>query len=94
MQNVLEMKKLATEATDDRVRYSANKDILDRIGLAPTQKQVSYTPSDYFRLLEGLKKKKAPDGDPEPGPGLGPDGALPSPGVHPAGEPAGDGERA
>lgn len=58
MGNVLEMKDLAKDASDPRVRYSANKDILDRIGLAPTQRTVTYTPSDYQRVVEGLREQE------------------------------------
>jgi len=57
MQNVLEMKEIAKTATDPRVRYTANKDILDRVGLAPTQKTMAYSPADYLRLVEGLQTK-------------------------------------
>ena len=59
MQNVLEMKEIAKTATDPRVRYTANKDILDRVGLAPTQKTMAYSPSDYLRLVEGLQSKES-----------------------------------
>jgi len=63
MKNVLQMKDMAENASDDRVKYSANKDILDRVGLAPTQKQVSYTPADYEKLVKGLREQeKASDG--------------------------------
>ena len=59
--NVDEMKKLATEAEDPRVRFQANKDILDRVGLAPSQKIDSrYSPKDYESILEGLRKKDEP----------------------------------
>ena len=61
MQNVLEMKEIAKTATDPRVRYTANKDILDRVGLAPTQKTMAYSPADYLRLVEGLQSK-SPEG--------------------------------
>jgi len=60
MENVLEMKDMAKNATDDRVKYSANKDILDRVGLAPVQKGVTYTPADWEKVLKGLKKKDDP----------------------------------
>ncbi|MEE9401424.1 MAG: hypothetical protein V3V32_05345 [Dehalococcoidia bacterium] len=59
--NVDEMKKLATEAEDPRVRFQANKDILDRVGLAPSQKtDVRYSPKDYEKILDGLRKKDEP----------------------------------
>ena len=60
MKNVLQMKDMAENATDDRVKYSANKDILDRVGLAPVQKGVTYTPADWEKVLQGLKKKDGP----------------------------------
>jgi len=63
MQNVLEMKEIAKTATDPRVRYTANKDILDRVGLAPTQKTMAYSPADYLRLVEGLQTKDKSDDD-------------------------------
>ena len=84
MQNVLNMKRLANEAADDRVAYSANKDILDRIGLAPLQKTVAYTPADYFRMRDSLSVK---DKNAE----TGPEGVVPAAKLHPEGEPSRDG---
>lgn len=57
MENARQMKELAKDCTDDRVKFSANKDILDRIGLQPTGKSVVFTPADWARELEGLRKK-------------------------------------
>jgi hypothetical protein len=58
MENVREMKELAKNSSDPRVRYNANKDILDRVGLAPTQKaDVRFTPTDYHKIVEGFKKR-------------------------------------
>ena len=84
MENVLAMKDMARDCTDERVKYSANKDILDRIGLAPMQKTVTYTPADYFRMRESLSVK---DKHAE----VGPEGVVPAAEVHPEGEPSRDG---
>jgi len=60
MENVREMKDLARTAKDGRVRYAANKDILDRIGLKPTDKSdVRHTLADYEKILKGLKKDES-----------------------------------
>ena len=86
MENVLNMKRLANEASDDRVAYSANKDILDRIGLAPMQKTVAYSPQDYMKLLAGLQSKEK-DANAE----TGPEGVVQTSKLHSEGQPAGNG---
>ena len=86
MENVLAMKDMARDCTDERVKYSANKDILDRIGLAPAQKQVTYSPQDYMKLLAGLQsKEKAEDAETRPG------GVVQTPEIHSEGQPTGHG---
>ena len=84
IENVLAMKDMARDCTDERVKYSANKDILDRIGLAPTQKTDSYTPADYFRMRESLSVK---DKNAE----VGPEAVVPAAELHSEGEPGRDG---
>ena len=59
MENVLEVKELARTATDPRVKLAANKDLLDRAGLAPAQKTVAFTPTDYKRLIDSVEDKPA-----------------------------------
>ena len=84
MENVLAMKDMARDCTDERVKYSANKDILDRIGLAPTTKTVAYSPADYLRLVQGLKEKDT-SAQTEP------EGMVPAAELHPEGVPSRDG---
>ena len=84
MENVLEMKDMAKNCEDPRVKYSAIKDILDRIGLAPTQKTVAYSPADYIRLVEGLKEKDT-SAQTEP------EGVVSTSGIHAESEPSRDG---
>ena len=78
MENILEVKDLARTATDPRVRLAANKDLLDRAGLAPAQRTVAYTPSDYFKLIEGLQTKDEPK---EAGTEDQPTGVVPEAGI-------------